>query len=204
MNFFHIAVKLTYLECGMKIFNMMVILFLVGCSTNRRLDADGLADKKGIFFGKVDIMFNGKQFTENCSLVFEQEDGESEYALDESGYITVKAPMGKISFKRVICMDDAPYVHLFTGAHFHNYGKMTKTYFGNITITWLADEEKKVSVFQSFFGGGKSVNKDKSDGMAKMTVKKNIEPVLREFNRMNSSLTNLGTRTVLMKVGKSK
>lgn len=149
-----------------------------GCATTAadfRLDSIG--PDEGAVVGRLKVLYNGKAYTEHCSVGF----GGEGYKLDGSGLVFFKAKRGPVALGGIACTDTSLYHYQFASGGLVAEGRGVVTYFGDATITWHTDGGMKIS---SMFGAiGAAVDASSNDGQAVMAVANDPEPVRAAFVR---------------------
>jgi hypothetical protein len=138
-----------------------------------RLDA--VRPDEAAVVGKLDVLYNGQRYTQNCSIGF----GGASYKLDASGLVFFKVKRGTHAPVRVACLDRSLYHYDFDSARLVGEGYGVVTYFGNATVVWQTDGGLKLS---SMFGAiGAAIDASSNDGRAVMDVVDAPEPVRQAF-----------------------
>jgi hypothetical protein len=152
------------------------VLMAAGCATTvADFRLDSVQPDEAAIVGKVDVLYNGKRFTENCSIGL----AGASYKLDASGLVFFKVKRGAHDLGTLICQDVSPYHYEFAGARLVAEGRGAITYFGNATVTWKTDGGFKVA---AMFGAiGAAIDAGSNDGQAAMDVVNDPEPVRQAF-----------------------
>jgi hypothetical protein len=138
---------------------------------------DSVRSDEAAIVGKMNVIYNGQPFTENCSVAL----GGASYKLDASGLVFFKVKRGTASLGRLACLDKSIYHYDFEGARLDAVGNGVVTYFGNATVTWHTEGGLKLS---SMFGPiGAAVDAASNDGEARMVVVDAPDPVLESFTK---------------------
>jgi hypothetical protein len=136
---------------------------------------DSVRPDEAAVVGKLDIVYNGQRFTQNCSVGF----AGANYKLDASGLVFFKVKRGTHDPVTVACLDRSLYHYDFESARLVAEGGGVITYFGNATVVWQTEGGLKLS---SMFGAiGAAIDASSNDGHAVMDVVDAPEPVRQAF-----------------------
>ena len=190
------------IQKALKLVAIIAILSLFTCIKNiRDFDPNAVEDNEGIVIGKVNVMYNGKHFNENCIVAF----SGGVYKLDKTGLVAIPLEAGEVRMARITCQDVSSYKYDFgEGMTFENFGDGKITYFGDVTLEWETKGGFKSSTCLLLFGalGGAILGTVASinDGDMEVKVGNNLSGTLQEYR--NATGENPGNvQTSLMSTG---
>ena len=120
---------------------LALVIIISGCSFNKQLMTLGTADNKAAIGGKIEIIYNGEDITENSIIYFKDiSTGKLiNYSVDSSGYIITKLPIGKYYLSRIIC--GKLHTEIPAGLIEIKLDDNQKVfYFGDLAIIWAGPE----------------------------------------------------------------
>lgn len=116
-------------------------LFLTGCATTKLTRLDDLSPTEGIAVVKFHILYNDKDVTKGCGVVFDPLPSfgtpKNQFGLDDSGYVMTKLPVGQNSI-RLIVHRSGLMQHRFAAGELSCQisGGGTINYLGDVTFNW--------------------------------------------------------------------
>lgn len=160
-----------------------VFLFLLsGCATGyKSVQPKDAGAEKSVAMGKAHVSYNGKVFTENCSICMNSINGPCQ-TLDKDGWFVFPLDPGKHQLRRLACHDVSAQHHNFNEVHFELLSA-AGYYVGDIYFDWQNKGGFKVS---SMFGlVGALADESSNDGKIQIKVL-HSEKSRRELDKLYS------------------
>lgn len=179
----------------MKRYFLPALFLLAGCATTSKdFKPQALKPDEGAVVGKVVVLYNGNEFTDQCAICFNSVNGPC-YKLDKTGFVVMKIKAGPTSVRRLSCMDTSEQHYDMNGANFE-VTPGAKTYFGDLVFDWKNKGGFKVS---SMFGlVGAIGDQSSNDGVLKVKVSSNPKRTLMSYNEIVREDVKLPTKSSIV------
>ncbi len=174
----------------------LLLLALVGCATTvKDYKAAEVKPDEGTIIGKVKIVYNGKDFSDQCFVCFNSVNGPC-YKLEKDGQVIMRIKAGNTSIKRIACIDVSEQHYHMNGADFAVVPG-SKHYFGDVVFHWKNAGGFKVS---SMFGlVGALIDQSANNGSLKMTVSSNTTGASSAYRKIAGQSDKSPIKTTLVK-----
>jgi hypothetical protein len=180
------------------LFSLALLASLSSCATTYRdFKMKHVEKNYGVAIGTVNVKYNGKEFTEQCSVCLYSLDGPCQ-KLTKEGLVFLAVKQGENSVRRIVCKDTSQHHYNIEGATFTQGEGVT--YFGRAEIEWQnAGGFKTTDLFGAL---GAVISATKNDGTIKMAVSPGKMPEVIKAFEEHTKQKNVMVNKSIAKVGK--
>ena len=160
------------------------LIVLTSCTVNKQLVTLNTNEEEAIVGGKLKVLYNGKDVTEESTILFNEiMTGKYNYRADSTGFIVTKLPIGESFMSRV------SYLNFFTNlpkesTDFVLTTNDKVTYIGDLTVNWVGDGSKISGMFGLV---GAVIDEMNDDGNVEIYSKNNLDEFTSYFSEKYNS-----------------
>ncbi len=184
----------------MKLSALIALLIIAGCaSKSNKISIDSLKTGERIFFGKINIDFNGLDIEDRNCEIFINSEYKPTFTLTADSMISYKTKMDKMHLSQIACWDEKNQLE----SKWFNYDLPFKaidapksakkiTYFGDINIRWNTKgyKESKQPLQRSMTGSPSNDSYPDQErihnaGKFRLSIKDNVTKTKKAFLKMN-------------------